>query len=109
MIHYKFEGCSEVREANIQFDPDNNVIAKRILKHLFGDKDIPCTIEFVKEEKGIYIFKKTWASVHVYKEKKPKVLKIKRRWKETSPKVLKIKRRWKENDSERYQKKRYNL
>ena len=26
MIHYKFEGCTEVREADIQFDIDNNEI-----------------------------------------------------------------------------------
>ena len=90
MIHYKFEGCSEVREANIQFDPDNKVIGDRILKYLFGEKDPPCTLEYVKEEDGVYIFKRTYASSHVYTKETKIVYKKKRRWKEGPV------RRWRE-------------
>lgn len=96
MIHYKFEGCSEVREANVQFDPDNNEIGKRILKELFGDSVSPCTLEFIKEENGIYIFKRNWSFNHVYKQKKAVSYKKKRRWKEND-RIKPFHRRWKNN------------
>lgn len=82
MIHYKFEGCSETRQANIQFDVDNKIIAERILNHLFGEGKSPCTLDFIKEEDGIYVFKRSWANNHIYTKKETKPLKRKRRWKE---------------------------
>lgn len=90
MIHYKIEGSSELHEANVQFDTDNNEIGKRILELIYGDTSAPCTLEFVKEEDGVYIFKKTWANNHVYQTPEKKVFRRKRRWKENS----RIHRRW---------------
>ena len=106
MIHYKFEGCTEVREANIQFDPDNNEMGKRILKELFGETTPPCTLEFIRDENGIYVFKRNWSFNHVYIPEKPKPYKRKRRWKENH--VTKPRNNWKRNNWKRNNWKRNN-
>ena len=92
MIHYKFEGSSEIREANIQFSADNDIIGDRILKNIFKDLTPPCKLQFIKEEDGIYIFKRIYNEIHVYKESKPVVIKKKRRW--TESRWTENKRRW---------------
>ena len=96
MIHYKFEGCTEVREADVQFDVDNNEIGNRILKFLFGNEKAPCTLDFIREENGVYIFKRNWSFNHIYKTVQPKSYKKKRRWKENDIRKP-YNKRWKPN------------
>ncbi len=72
-MKYKIVGSDSVRDLKEE-------TKEAVIADLLGS-DANCSLEFVKTEDNIHVYKKVYKDVHIYEKKKPlQNKKLKRRW-----------------------------